>query len=215
MPEIQSHSLSVQHTARYYTLGALRPETREIWFVLHGYGQLAEYFLGHFEPIASESRFFVAPEALSRFYFSRDPERIGASWMTRENREAEIRDYLAYLNEVAQQTMAGANHDVSVTVLGFSQGATTASRWVTLGGLAANRLIMWAGPMARDVDLDAYASTLDRLNLTYVVGDEDILITPARAEEEKNRLERHRISYQHVPFKGGHNMDEAVIKELA
>jgi len=36
--------LTVARTARYYQLGELSSATKQIWFVCHGYGQLAEYF---------------------------------------------------------------------------------------------------------------------------------------------------------------------------
>src|ERR1051325_10016453 len=47
-------------------------------------------------------RRLVAPEGLSRFYLSEraTERRVGASWMTREDRLAEIADYLGYLDAV-------------------------------------------------------------------------------------------------------------------
>jgi hypothetical protein len=44
----QVHTIPVRRTARYYTLGEISSATREVWFVIHGYGQLAEYFIRHF-----------------------------------------------------------------------------------------------------------------------------------------------------------------------
>ena len=41
---MQEHHLSVERTARYYTLGSL-DGPRDVWFVCHGYGQLAARFL--------------------------------------------------------------------------------------------------------------------------------------------------------------------------
>ena len=37
--------IKVERTARYFTLGELNEHTEQIWFVCHGYGQLAEYFM--------------------------------------------------------------------------------------------------------------------------------------------------------------------------
>ena len=53
-------------TARYWHVGT--PDARDVWVALHGYGQLAEYFVRHFVPFAGDERLVVAPEALSRFY---------------------------------------------------------------------------------------------------------------------------------------------------
>lgn len=58
---MQEHRIAVARTARYFTLG--RAE-REVWFVLHGYGQLADRFLRHFDPIDDGTRLIVAPEGL-------------------------------------------------------------------------------------------------------------------------------------------------------
>ncbi|MCY7356827.1 MAG: phospholipase, partial [Rudanella sp.] len=45
------HHLSVQRTARYYTLGDFTEQTTDLWFVLHGYGQLAKYFIRRFDVV--------------------------------------------------------------------------------------------------------------------------------------------------------------------
>ncbi|MEZ4763957.1 MAG: hypothetical protein R3C26_12480 [Calditrichia bacterium] len=39
---------------------------------------------------------------MSRFYLQSTNGRIGATWMTREDRENEIADYLAYLNNLSE-----------------------------------------------------------------------------------------------------------------
>jgi hypothetical protein len=98
-PGIIVHELAVPRTARVATLGGRNAD--EVWLVLHGYGQLASQFLHSFLPAARPGRLIVAPEALSRFYTTRKPDRVGATWMTREARDAEIQDYLGYLDLVA------------------------------------------------------------------------------------------------------------------
>ena len=93
-------------TARYWSVGGDVGQPGECWVVLHGYQQLARRFLRRFEPVAGDHRRVVAPEGLSRFYSDPRPGRhgrtspVGASWMTREDREHEIRDYVAYLDRL-------------------------------------------------------------------------------------------------------------------
>src|SRR6266498_2722637 len=140
---MQEHRLTVSRTARYFTLG--RPD-REVWFVLHGYGQLAALFLRHFEPLDDGTRLIVAPEGLSRFYLTEDPaeRRVGASWMTREDRLTEIEDYVQYLDAVHADVVGSVDRSlVKVRVLGFSQGAATACRWASTGASRVDRLIVW------------------------------------------------------------------------
>ena len=90
---MQEHLFSTPRSARYFTLGS--PEdAAEVWFVCHGYGQLAARFLERFRPIEANRRCIVAPEGLSRFYLTETAteRRVGASWMTREDRLHEIDD---------------------------------------------------------------------------------------------------------------------------
>ena len=212
---MKSYSIPVNRTARFYTLGPASPEAEEVWFVLHGYGQLASYFIRHFEAIDNGKRLIVAPEALSRFYVERNPDRVGATWMTREERESEIADYLAYLNQLAGHILdVVESRRIPMTVLGFSQGGATASRWVTLGRLPASRLILWAGPIAHDIDLEEYGTTLSGMDLTFVVGDGDPYVPLERIEVEKKRIEAHEISYSFIPFEGGHKIEREVLQTL-
>ena len=136
--------------------------------------------------------------------------------MTKEAREQEIDDYLAYLNQVAAHIMdVVERRRIPITVLGFSQGATTASRWVTLGRLPAERLILWAGPIAHDLDLDTHRSVLNALDIKFVVGHKDHFITPSLLEKEKKRLLDQRIEFTHIPFEGAHRMNADVLTQLA
>src|SRR5207302_5058394 len=87
--QMREHSIKVRRSARYYTLGPDDERTvRDVWFVLHGYGQLAAQFIGIFEAVNDGTRLIVAPEALNRFYVAGvetapAAERgVGATWMT-------------------------------------------------------------------------------------------------------------------------------------
>jgi predicted esterase len=211
---MQEHHLGVQRTARYYTLDPAG-EPEEVWFVLHGYGQLAQYFIRHFDVIQNGRRLVVAPEALSRHYLP-GHQRVGASWMTKEHRLAEVDDYLGYLDAVCDQVFERVDRSrVTVHVLGFSQGGATASRWTTLGRIDADRLILWASDIAHDLDLGAHADAIGRCALTLVVGDEDEYVTPALLAERKALLDEHGIAYRLHTFAGPHKMDAEMLKTLA
>jgi hypothetical protein len=70
---MQEHHCAFESKGRYYTLGAAPAEATQAWFVLHGYGQLARYFINSFKVLKDLNIHVVAPEALSRFYL--DPFR--------------------------------------------------------------------------------------------------------------------------------------------
>ena len=95
---MQENHIKIAKTARYFQLAEIGSEIREVWFVCHGYGQHAGYFLKHFECLNNGGRLIVAPEGLSRFYLDGFYGRIGASWMTREDRLNDIKDYVLFLD---------------------------------------------------------------------------------------------------------------------
>src|SRR5213083_2676659 len=179
---MQEHFLSISRTARYFTLGHLRDAT-ELWFVCHGYGHLASRFLERFRPLETQRRCIVAPEGLSRFYLSEHPteRRVGASWMTREDRLAEIEDYVRYLDAVYADVCGVLDRaQVTVHALGFSQGVATVSRWAAMGKAKIDRLILWGGEFPPDLDLTlgTVVTRLSAARLTLVYGRADEFITP-------------------------------------
>lgn len=208
--------LPVQRTARYYLLGDVRV-AGERWFVLHGYGQLAGSFIRSFAALAGPERAVVAPEALSRFYLDamHEHEQVGASWMTKADRLREIDDYLAYLDALAAHLDAASGEPVETCVLGFSQGTATACRWVARGEAPADRLILWAGGIPPDLDLERHRALLQQLDLTLVVGMEDTYIPEERVTEETTRLDDHGIPYRTIRFDGGHRLDPDVLRRIA
>ncbi|HXI21618.1 MAG TPA: hypothetical protein VNH46_11055, partial [Gemmatimonadales bacterium] len=139
--------LAVSRRARFFSLGPA-PDAAVLWIALHGYGQLAARFLRELEPVADGRTLVVAPEALSRFYLEtardgRHGERIGASWLTREDREAEIADTVGYLDALLRHLLAGRASRPAIGVLGFSQGGAAAVRWVARGEVRPARLVLW------------------------------------------------------------------------
>ncbi|MBI4419349.1 MAG: phospholipase [Gemmatimonadetes bacterium] len=218
---IREHQLPVTRTARYFTLGEIRDDLEEVWFGLHGYGQLGGSFLRRFEPLAGRRRLVVAPEGLSRFYLGdhtrpAGPDaKVGASWMTREDRLAEIADYVTYLDTLYGDIFRQVPRDaVRVQVLGFSQGTATATRWLARGRARADRLILWGAPLPTDLDLAVEGRRLRELDLTIVAGERDEYLTAKVLASEEARLTDAGIPYRVIRFPGGHEIDEAVLREL-
>lgn len=210
---MQEHHLSVRRTARYFTLGPAAG-ARDVWIVCHGYGQLAARFLERFRALESSGRLVVAPEALSRFYLTESPteRRMGASWMTREDRLNEITDYLAYLDAVHAAVADTAAH---VTALGFSQGCATVCRWVAMGNAKIDRVIVWGGEVPPDLDLTGrHAARLRAARPTLVYGTKDEYFTPKVVTATESRLREHQIPYELIAFEGGHEIHEPTLRQL-
>ena len=219
---MQEHHITVTRTARYATLGPYDATARDVWFVLHGQGQLAARFLRHFDALDDGARLLVAPEGLSRYYADRGvagpggAPRVGATWMTREDRESEISDYVLYLDALYRQVFERVPREgARVTALGFSQGAATASRWVTLGNAQLDRLVCWGGALAHDLHFGAAGAGLRGARLTLVAGSEDELATPDVVAAEEERLRAHGVRFDVRRYAGGHRIHGPTLLALA
>ena len=216
----QERHITVPRSARYYTIGELSQSVTDVWFVIHGYGQLAGDFIKEFEAIGNPRRLIVAPEALSRYYISTAPEfhgpdaKIGATWMTRADRDTDIADYVSYLDLLYERVLKAVGK-ARVTVLGFSQGGATANRWLSRGKAKADRLFMWGALLAADMDLNRAATFFRDVDLTLVYGTRDKFADEGMIGKYRQTLDFHSIPYNVVTFDGGHRMDRDTLKKLA
>ncbi len=212
---MQEHHIQVPRTTRYFTLGPAEGVS-QVWFVCHGFGWLARDFMAEFVVLDDGSRLFVAPEGLSRYYTDRAQSRVGASWMTREDRLSEIADYVKYLDALYERIFKHiSRRSVSVVVLGFSQGAAAAARWISLGRAIADRLVLWGEIPPPDLDLEMAWGKLDGSRLTIVVGSEDRIVDTAGLLKAEARLLKHGIPYETIMYEGGHHLDGSTLRSLA
>jgi predicted esterase len=219
--------LAVRRTARYVTVGSASASVRELWFACHGYGQLARDFARNFAPLDDGTRLVVCPEALSRFYLGGDVTRhadaaVGATWMTREARDDEVDDYVAYLDTLhdhvcVELRQAGADPNaLRLCVLGFSQGVATATRWVARGAVRPDELVLWGGTLPQELGASPDgAARLKAPRLTLVAGERDSFLTPGRIAEQVALLERLGLAPRRLTFSGGHRLDAATLVALA
>ncbi|MCA6077998.1 alpha/beta hydrolase [Fulvivirga sedimenti] len=206
--------ITFPHTARFQQLGEITTDTNEIVYVIHGYGQLAKYFIRKFESIASPQRMIIAPEGLSRFYLDGFDGRIGATWMTREDRETDIANYVAYLDAIHTSIKVRLDHDIKITVLGFSQGAATATRWLMNGNIKASSLILWAGILPYDLNLDNAGQKLGDLEKWCVYGLQDPYLKDEKMNEMTDLVSRTGLEFQYITFQGEHEIETDTLKGL-
>jgi predicted esterase len=217
---IQEHHIIVPRTARYYTRGSEHAPVDQLWFACHGYGQLAARFAEYLGALDADRRLVVAPEALSRYYLNtaaggtHAQARVGATWMTREDRLNEIEDQARYLDALHAQIRSRLEGAPELTVLGFSQGAATVARWVVRGTVAVHRLVLWGGRFPPDLDLDTHRARLAAMRVTIVIGSQDEYITADGVAAERERLATAGVPAQFVSFEGGHRLDRKVLRFL-
>ncbi|MDG1475666.1 MAG: alpha/beta fold hydrolase [Vicingaceae bacterium] len=206
------HKITVNKTAFYHTLGDVKT-AQTIWIVLHGYGYLAKYFIRKFNPILNENTAVIAPEGLSKFYLNGVgfDGRMGASWMTKDNREAEIEDYINYLDQLYKAIIEeNETSDVKINVVGFSQGGATASRWIANQQSKIDNLILWASSFAEGIDLKLLAQNN---KLFALFGDNDKYISKEKIDQYEAKLKAENINSEFIRFVGKHDIPADVLTE--
>ncbi|MEO8636466.1 MAG: phospholipase [Gemmatimonadales bacterium] len=216
---MKPHHLTVKRTARYFTLGPDGAPVRELWIVLHGYAQLASRFLRAFAPLDDGATVMAAPEALSRFYLETRLDgghgsAIGATWLTREDRVAEIGDVHGYLDQLVG-VLRAAHRPERLIVLGFSQGSAAVARWAVTSSETPDQLILWGAPLAVDVAPDALAARRAGHPVVLVAGDEDTHAPAGVLEAQAAALVQAGATATAVRFAGGHTIDAAALRRIA
>lgn len=213
---IAKKHIIVPRTARYFTLGELNEHTENVWLVCHGYGQLAEYFIRKFQVLEDSKTFIIAPEALNKFYLQGFSGRVGANWMTKEDRDEEIADYVNYLDLLFSELKITFLPGIKkITVFGFSQGVATVCRWVAERKIDFDHLILWAGIFPPDLKSDFLSGigTNNDSRITLVYGDKDELIT----EDLQSYIQDYKKNMKGLEvlsFDGGHEIKQEVLVKL-
>ena len=206
---MRSHAVSVTRTAHVWSEGPPAGEASAVWFVLHGYAQRAPSFLADCAALADGSRLLVAPEGLSRFYRRGGAGEVGASWMTKAERGAEIEDYVGALDRIHNELVG--NGEVPVHVLGFSQGGATAARWVTRGDAFRERpakgLVLWGSGLPPELDEKRMRERLDGTEVCFVLGASDALVDAEGLADDERRLRAAGVETRLERFAGGHELD--------
>ncbi len=200
-----SFEIKISKTQRYFTHGDLKKATK-LLIVLHGYGQLAEHFIRKFHQLP-ENYYIVAPEAMHHFYLNGSSGRVGASWMTKEDRINNITDNNEYLNNLVD-FLHTENEFSELLVLGFSQGGATAARW-NAQRKDIDQLILWASVFPPDVEESSFSNSK---NGTFVIGKHDEFYDAAAQDKE---IKKYRsLSFEIVEYDGKHDIDVETLKNL-
>lgn len=209
---MEQFSTAFQAKASVYRMDAEKSD--KLIYVLHGYGQLAKFFIQKFKPLVEKGYTIIAPEGLHRFYLQGTSGRVGASWMTKENRELDIENYLTYLNALHMQ-IAQEKEWKEVIVLGFSQGVATAFRWIADGQVKPSQFLLCSGMIPPDVNLEESSSVFGNIKMTYFSGTNDPYKTEEAVTHFQQRLSQLPFPIKMVEFEGVHEVNvEAVLAEI-
>ena len=204
---LKEHFIKISKTARYYSLGESSASVKHLWFCLHGYGQLGRYFIQNFNALENSERLIIVPEAPNRFYLDGTRGRVGATWMTKEERLRDIDDYTVYLNDLATAIASQLSDNVKVHVFGFSQGVATAFRWANLYNAGQiSSLHGWAGTFPPDIDYRLNQERFNALNITLHFASHDRFISVEKADDIVSQLSGMDIKTERFYFEGEHKI---------
>lgn len=206
--------LTIEKTARYFLSGPLDAEYKSLCFALHGYGQLGPYFIRPFAGKDLSQVLFVAPEAPHRFYLQGSSGRVGASWMTKEDRLCDIADYCAYLDRLYQELMPVIQKVEQVGILGFSQGVATACRWLTSSAQHFDYLVNYAGVFPPDLDHSNAIPKMKKIPVRFLVGTEDEYFAGGKYEKHLEDFRQKGYPVELGFFEGRHKVYPQVLQEL-
>lgn len=200
-----SHFQSKKHFRYLFQKGNSSIAQEKLLVALHGYGQLIPYFAKKFEGL-EEHTSLLFPEGMHRFYLNGTSGRVGASWMTREDRLIDIEDNLGWLTELLDYIKSQHNFK-EITLLGFSQGGATAARLYFKQPSYFQRLIMWASVFPPDIE----KMDKDVSNGIFIVGNKD----PYFTDEMESTCEFYRSNkYEIMRFSGSHDIHFPTLKSL-
>jgi len=205
------HNLEFTFNARYYTLGEVSDQIEHLWLVCHGQGHLAQYFIKKFQLLDDGKHLVVAPEGLSKYYINGHSGRVGATWMTKENRLIDIENYLVFLEKVVAEIKLKMNPSIKVTLLGFSQGAATISRFATQSTIRFDRLILWSGIFPPDLPPLEGTERLKNKDIYWVYGDQDQYLSDALYKEQKQIAKQLNTRIESIIFEGKHEMNDEIL----
>ena len=208
--------ISISKTGKYSQIGKCSKKINNVWIVLHGYGMLSEYFVKKFECIIDETTLVIAPEATNRFYLANNYTRVGASWMTKLDREQEISDNILFLDKLFSIIKKEIGHNnFKLNTLGFSQGGPTLVRWLMSNKLNTNSLILWGSDIPKDSLVIENKSRWNSMNLKIVVGKNDEYINEEKKQEFVGVVKSYGLKYELIEYEGSHKIIEEELKKIA
>ena len=198
----------------YATLNALQKNTHTVWIVFHGIGYLSKFFLKYFTGLPPEEHYIIAPQAPSKYYLNNDYKHVGASWLTREGTMEELKNVLAYVDAViADQSLP---ERCKINILGYSQGASIALRWLCHSHQHCDKLILYAGGIPNEITAEDVQFLKASTEISIVFGQRDEFLTVERmALEEKKIQNLFGANARRVSFDGGHEVRPEVIARFA
>ena len=207
--------ISISKTHKYSQLGKCSTKIDTVWIVLHGYGMLSEYFIKKFECILNEKTVVIAPEGSNRFYLNNNYSRVGASWMTKVDKEKDIEDNISFIETLYTKIVDDIGHNnFKLKTLGFSQGGATLVRWIMSNSIKVDSLILWGSDIPQDCLTNQNKSRWSSINIKIVIGKKDEYISDENKKKVIDAVNAYGLSYKLIEYDGPHKIIESELIKL-
>ncbi|TVZ25259.1 putative esterase [Gillisia sp. Hel_I_86] len=204
--------VSYKITNTYATLNERTSKTKNVWVVFHGIGYLSTYFLKYFKGLNPEENYIVAPQAASKYYLNGKYTHVGASWFTKEKTQQEVENALNYLDEVVKAE--DLDTATNLIVLGYSQGVSVVTRWISRRKIQCSQLILCSGGLPKELESQDF-QYMEETKVSMIYGKNDPYMDDERLKNEKihaTKLFPNNLSV--IPFEGVHEMKPSIIESL-
>ena len=203
---MEEQHITYQHSAPYYKLNSYTKKTKRIWIVFHGYGQLAKFFIRKFEHLDKDENYFIVPQGLHKYYLEGFYGRVGASWMTKEDRLNDIQNQYAYIDAVLENEPIDWEN-VELIYFGFSQGVATMTRYAAHAKRVFNQMIIWAGTFPPELQFEDFKYLTGSEKVKYFTGTQDPFLEEGMEEKQRIRvMEAMDIEPEVIWFEGKHEV---------
>lgn len=197
----EAHTIAARVHGRYLIRSATGEGAAPLLVGFHGYAQTAEENLDALLELPGLAHWhIVSIQGLHPFYRSRSGE-LGASWMTRLDRELAIADNVRYVGEALTRIQEQIEIFGPIAFLGFSQGTAMAYRAAAGSGHPGQGLIALGG----DAPTEIFKNDLSDFPRVLIGrGSDDEWYDEGKMERDLELLGTAGIEAETCLFDGGH-----------
>lgn len=168
---------------------------------------VCEQIVKKFKDFDPDEHFVIAPEGLARFYSKGFGGDVVATWMTKRDRLHEISDFSAYLSLLYEKYEKLISSDCKKIILGFSQGGTTAFRWLHHTSVKVDVVVGYSCWIPEDIDLKGSKTDFTSKKLIYTYGLQDPYLTSDRILALEEIIAKNNLDFIRDSYEGDHRVD--------